>query len=184
MKNSNSYRSSVLILFLCWACSVNAQDKFPVKGWEVSKPEKYGYHSVKLEIAHKYIVDSMNTTGLFVVVSGEVIFKYGNIEQLSYLASCRKSLLAMLYGKYVENGTIDLDKTMGELGFDDVGGLLAVEKTARVYDLITARSGVYHLGSNEGDDRANAPVRGTKKPGEYYLYNNWDFNVAGAALKK
>jgi len=116
MKNLYACRLSILILCFCWAYSVDAQDKFPVKEWEICKPEKYGYDSAKLEIAHKYIVDSMNTTGLVVVVSGEIIFKYGNIEQVSYLASCRKSLLAMLYGKYVENGTVDLNKTVGELG--------------------------------------------------------------------
>ena len=184
MKNYYSRMLSILLVILFWICSVNAQDKYPLKGWDFSTPEKYDYDSEKLALASKYIIDSMNTTGLVVVVSGEIIFTYGNIEQVSYLASCRKSLLAMLYGKYVENGTIDLNKTVGDLGFDDVEGLWPIEKRARVYDLITARSGVYHTASNLGDDRANAPPRGSKKPGEYYLYNNWDFNVAGAAFEK
>lgn len=184
MNKSLVYLSGIFLLCLILACPVQAQEKYPVKGWEFSNPAKHGYDSAKLEEAHKYIVDSMNTTGLVVVVGGEIIFRYGNIEQVSYLASCRKSLLSMLYGKYVENGTIDLNKTIADLGFDDVGGLLPVEKTAKVQHLITARSGVYHIASNLGDDRKNAPPRGSKKPGEYYLYNNWDFNVAGAAFEK
>jgi len=90
----------------------------------------------------------------------------------------------MMYGKYVENGTIDLDKTIGELGVDDLQGLLPIEKRATIRNLITARSGVYHPASNSGDDASNAPKRGSKEPGSYYLYNNWDFNVAGALFEE
>ena len=158
-------------------------DKYPGKEWTISSPLKYGYNPSYSQVISKFITQYTNTTGLVVVVGGEIIYTYGNLTELSYLASCRKSLLAMLYGKYVVNGTIDLEKTIDDLGFDDVGGLLPIEKTARVYHLITARSGVYHLGSNLGDDRAYAPERGTKIPGEYYLYNNWDFNCAGAAFE-
>jgi CubicO group peptidase (beta-lactamase class C family) len=90
----------------------------------------------------------------------------------------------MLYGKYVENGTIRLDSTLGELKFNDVGGLLPRELEATVDDLITARSGVYHQASNSGDDTASAPPRGSQRPGTYHLYNNWDFNAAGAVFEK
>ena len=61
----------------------------------------------------KFVIDSMNTTGLMVIVGGECIFKFGSVDRISYIASCRKSVMAMLYGKYVENGTIDLDKSLG-----------------------------------------------------------------------
>lgn len=50
-------------------------------------------------------------------------------------------------------------------------------------DLITARSGVYHPASNSGDSTASAPPRGSQRPGAYYLYNNWDFNAAGAVFE-
>jgi CubicO group peptidase (beta-lactamase class C family) len=159
-------------------------DNFPGKEWSTSSPLKYGYDPKYKQIISQYITKNSNTTGLVVVVGGEIIYSYGNVTELSYLASCRKSVLAMLSGKYVEDGTIDLNKTVGDLGFDDVGGLLPIEKMATIYNLITARSGVYHLGSNLGDDRAVAPERGTKIPGEYFLYNNWDFNTAGAAFEK
>ena len=78
------------------------------------------------------------TTSMMVVVSGKVVYSYGDIGQISYLASARKSILSMLYGKYVANGTINLDRTLGELDIDDDGGLLPIEKTARVRDLLTA----------------------------------------------
>lgn len=158
-------------------------DLYPQRFWSYANPLKYGYNPKAKETISNFIKMKTNTTGLVVVVGGEIIYSYGNISELSYLASCRKSLLAMLYGKYVENKSVDLNKTIEALGFDDIGGLLPIEKTATVYNLITACSGVYHLGSNLGDDRAFAPERGSKIPGEYFLYNNWDFNAAGAAFE-
>lgn len=152
-------------------------------GWTAVDPEKYGFDSEKFKAVRKYIIDHTNATGVEVIVGGEEIFQYGAVSRLSYIASCRKSILAMLYGKYVENGTIDLTKTMDDLGIDDVQGLLPIEKKATVYNLITARSGVFHPASNAGDDETNKPTRGTKKPGQFFLYNNWDFNAAGTAFE-
>jgi CubicO group peptidase (beta-lactamase class C family) len=61
---------------------------------------------------------------------------------------------------------------------------LSIEKRATIDHLITARSGVYHDASNGGDDAANRPPRGSKEPGTYFLYNNWDFNAAGAVFEQ
>ena len=97
----------------------------------------------------------------------------------SYIASCRKSVLSMLYGQYVEDGTIDLNKTVADLGIDDVEGLLPREKQASIQDIISARSGVYHPEGYPGGMQQYAPDRGSVEPGSYWLYSNWDFNVAG-----
>ena len=59
-----------------------------------------------------------------------MIFSYGDTAKVSKIASVRKSILSMLYGKYVAQGAIHLDDTMGALGIDDVGGLSAEEKEA------------------------------------------------------
>lgn len=161
---------------------------FPGAEWEyVRRPQElaaYGWDAQALRALSAFIRDSANTTGLVVVDRGRVVFTYGDVEELSYLASCRKSILSILYGYWVGNGTIDLEKTIGELGMDDVGGLLPIEKRARVLDLITARSGVYHAASNGGDDLSSAPERGSQEPGTYQLYSNWDFNAAGAVFEK
>lgn len=159
---------------------------FPGATWENYSNEEIetlGYDRNALRSAQQYIIDSMNTTGLVVVVGGKVLMDFGDTEELSYIASVRKSVLAMLYGKYVENGTIDLEKTLEELGMDDNEGLLPNEKKATIHHLITARSGIYHPASNAGDNSADAPERGSQQPGEYFLYNNWDFNAAGAAFE-
>lgn len=180
-------RILIAILACVMFVPAGAQEQyiFPTKedGWKKVKPEKYGYDPEKLAEVTDYVINHTHATGMMVIVGGESIYEYGSLIRQSYIASCRKSVLAMLYGKYVENGLIDLKKTIGELGIDDIGGLLPVEKTATVYDLITARSGVYHPASNAGDDLAYAPERGSQKPGKYYLYNNWDFNAAGTAFE-
>jgi CubicO group peptidase (beta-lactamase class C family) len=123
------------------------------------------------------------TTSLIVVTGGKITFKYGDVSEVSYLASARKSILSMLFGNYVENGAIDLKRTIGDLGIDDVGGLLPIEKSATIADLLTARSGVYHPAASPGSDKA-ARARGSQRPGSYFYYNNWDFNVLGAVFEK
>jgi CubicO group peptidase (beta-lactamase class C family) len=124
------------------------------------------------------------TTGVLVVHGGRVVFDYGDVRETSYLASARKSLVAMLYGRYVADGTVGLDTSLRELGFDDIGGLLPGELEATVGDLLAARSGVYHKAANLGDASDRAPARGSVRHGRYFLYNNWDFNALGAILER
>lgn len=170
---------------------------FPGKAWETTSPESRGYSSAKFENLRK-VVEGMSTTSMMVAVGGKVIFSYGDVTENVKIASCRKSLLSTLYGKYVENGTIDLNKTLKELGIDeaadswggsdvnwDGGSLLESEKEATIKDLLTARSGIFHKPANSGDDHnyMTAADRGKYKHGTYYLYNNWDFNCAGGIFE-
>ena len=104
------------------------------------------------------------TTSMMVVVDGKQLFGYGALDRPSIVYSVRKSILAMLYGRYVDSGVIDLDRTLGELGIDDTGGLLPVERRARLRDLLASRSGVYHAAANPGDDADHVPPRGSQEP--------------------
>ncbi len=176
--------SIAILLFSCSTPSTEGVTPEPGQPWEEAEFDDYGYDREELRVMERFVVDSSNTTGLVVIIDGKMVLEYGDIEELSYLASCRKSILALLYGKYVENGTIDLNKTLANLGFDDVLGLMDIEKTATIDHLITARSGIYHPASNSGDNSADAPPRGSQTPGEYFLYNNWDFNAAGAVFEQ
>ena len=127
-----------------------------------AKPEDAGFSSARLEALRQWLATG-GTTAMMVVADGKSLFEYGDLTHLSYLASVRKSVLAILYGKYVENGTIDLNKTLADLGMDDVEKLLPREKQAKIEHLITARSGVYHPASNPGRLRpmARKPTRGS-----------------------
>jgi len=125
-----------------------------------------------------------------VVVGGRVLWDYGDQQFVSYLASVRKSILAMMFGKPVASGAIKLDSTLADLGIDDVGGLLPSEAKATVADLLAARSGVYHDAANAactgcGSTMGDPPgPRGTVPHGSYFLYNNWDFNALGTIFEK
>lgn len=142
-----------------------------------------GFSKDKLNAFREFLKKEAGTTSMVVMENGSMVFEYGDISEISYIASCRKSVLAMLYGKYVENGQIKLEETIGEMGIDEDDGLLPIEKQARVYDIITSRSGVFHIPSNGGYDVKNIKERGSVKPGSYFVYNNWDFNVAGHILE-
>ena len=149
-----------LLLFLVVAslapitAQVATDRVYPGKTWSyVGRGDlsAYGWSSEALQKTSAFIRDESNTTGLVVVDRGRVVYQYGDIQELSYVASVRKSILAMLYGSWVENGTIKLDTTLEELNIDDIGGLLPTEKKATINDVITARSGVYHPASYSGD---------------------------------
>lgn len=161
-----------------------ASHVYPAAAWEhVPLPEQAGWSRAGLELMRERLAD-MSTTGMMAIVGGRVLFEYGAVERVSYLASVRKSILSMLYGIYRDRGAIDLGRTLEELGLDDIRGLTEAEKQATVLDLITARSGVFHEASNAGDDLASAPPRGSQPPGTYYLYSNWDFNALGTIFEQ
>lgn len=181
---------STLITLMCDCTNTRTAERhteiakgFPQKTWtHYANPAQARYSAEKLTLVRQELA-SIDTSSLMVVVDGKVLFEYGDVSEISMIMSIRKSILAILFGKYVENGVIDLDRSLDDLGIDDIDGLTKLEKTATIRDLISAKSGVYHGASNTGDD-PNKPARGSKIPGTYFVYNNWDFNVAGAIFEK
>ncbi|MCS7315059.1 MAG: serine hydrolase [Bryobacterales bacterium] len=187
MRAGGRLRRAAFAAFLAFATACAAQTGsavYPGKDWErVSEPESAGFSRARLDALRSYL-RTLDTTAMMVVAGGRVVFEYGDVTRLSYLASVRKSVLAMLYGNYVASGKIRLQTTLRELGFTDIQGLLPIEQEATIEHLLTARSGIYHPASNPGDSTAMAPPRGSQKPGTYFLYNNWDFNAAGAIFER
>ena len=185
-------RQTIALTVLVWIgiSSVSAQKKIellkdnvvPGAEWQKAMPESLGYSSKKLSVLRQW-AGMQDTASMMVVAQGRVIFSYGDITHPSKIASARKSVLSMLYGKYVENGTIDLDKTVKQLGLDDHQPFLPIEETATLGQLLAARSGIYLPTSSFGQ-RDYLPPRGSEAPGAHYLYSNWDFNAAGAAFEK
>ncbi|WP_256077161.1 hypothetical protein [Massilia sp. YIM B04103] len=100
---------------------------------------------------------TLPTISLMAVRDGEVLFSYGAVDRANQVYSVRKNVLAMMYGPPVAAGTISLDSSLASLDIDDVGGLLPLERSAKVGDLLAARSSVYHLAANPGDDAETAP---------------------------
>jgi CubicO group peptidase (beta-lactamase class C family) len=164
--------------------AASAADVFPGAEWErVPSAAAAGWSQAGLDSVRARL-STLPTTGFVAIVGGRVLMEYGDQTAQSYLASVRKSVLSMLYGIAQEKGEVNLDRTLAELGIDDVGGLTPEEKQATTRDLLGARSGVYHEASNGGDDLASAPPRGSQKHGTYQLYSNWDFNALGTIYEK
>jgi len=148
-------------------------------------PEEIGWSSVKLEEAESY-AEQIGSAAVMALYEGKVFFSWGKINQKYLIHSIRKPFLCALYGIYVKRGLIDLDKSLDELGIDDIPpGLTSIEKQATVRDLLMSRSGVYHKAAAEAQVMINTrPERGSHTPGTFFYYNNWDFNVLGTIFEK
>jgi CubicO group peptidase (beta-lactamase class C family) len=171
-----------LVLPLCLWCQ-EEKAVFPRANWErVTRPEDCGYSSAKLEALRRWL-KTLQTKGLHVSVGGRTLFEYGDVSYVSKIASTRKSVLGMLYGKYVASGQVDLQKTVKEMGLDDRKPFLPIEESATLEMMLMARSGVYQF-NGETEPALKPPPNGAQYPGSFFCYQNWDFDAAGTAFEK
>ncbi len=149
-----------------------------------SEPEESNFDQAKLD-ALRETVKQAGSSSMVLMENGEIAFEFGDIHEKHTIHSIRKAMLNSLYGIYVERGVIDLDQTLAELEIDDIHGLSDTEKSATVRHLLKSRSGIYHPSAATNEAMLAAmPERHSKKPDEHYVYNNWDFNTAGAIFEK
>ncbi|MBN2022939.1 MAG: serine hydrolase [Pirellulales bacterium] len=167
------------------AWDAGAGDRFPGKTWSrFAAPEEAGWSAAKLEEARKYS-EEIGSAAVLVVYDGAVLAQWGDTSRRYMCHSMRKSLLSALVGMHVAAGDMDLDKTLAELGIDDRPPLTTQEKQARVIDLLRSRSGVYHTAAYETPRmKTDRPARDSHRPGEFFWYNNWDFNALGAIFER
>ena len=152
------------------------------KNWKKYKtPEEAGFSSSKLQEARAFWENLRPAAAaIMVIYKGKVLVDWGDTKSPYMCHSIRKSFLSALYGNHVEEGSIGLQKTMEELGIDDVPPLTHAEKQAKVIHLLKARSGIYHEAAYESQGMKDLrPVRGSHPPDTFWYYNNWDFNVLG-----
>jgi CubicO group peptidase (beta-lactamase class C family) len=185
---SGTIRVLGLFGFLILTVACATRDDLPVPGeqWARVAPERFLSGNPNAIAEFNATVSAGNTHSMMIVQGGRVVYDYGDLAQTdgTYIASVRKSLLSMLYGDWVRDGTIDLDATLISLGVDDIEGLTGAERAATVRDLISARSGIYHPASNFSGVTAEGPERGEHRAGDYFWYNNWDFNAAGGIFEQ
>ena len=139
--------------------------------------EEAGFSTEALDEV-KAKLEEGNTASLLVVHDGNILLSYGDNTRRYMLHSIRKSIMNAMIGIEVENGSLSLHQTLGELNIDDIGRLRDAEKEASIQDLLSARSGVFHPSaySPRGMSK-NLPERGSHAHGEFWYYNNWDFNT-------
>jgi CubicO group peptidase (beta-lactamase class C family) len=177
---------SFLVAISCVLCSCSGPERFSRDNhWRIAeKPEKLGYSSAKLATAQEYAAD-VNTAAVVVVVDGQILYEWGDVDRKFNTHSMRKSFLSALFGRYVRDGVIDLDTTLAEAGIDDNPPLTEAEKKATIRDCIKARSGVYHPALYESAVmKRRRPARHTMKAGTHWYYNNWDFNALATIFEK
>jgi CubicO group peptidase (beta-lactamase class C family) len=183
----------VLLVFVAcaprgnWAPPDGASEAaYPGESWQkAAAPEELGWSSEKLAAARAYS-EKIGSAAVMIVDDGIVVDAWGDTSQRFACHSMRKSLLSALIGIHVDEGHIDLSKTMEDLGIDDTEpSLTATEKQATVADLIKARSGIYHVALGEAASmKANRPDRYSHMPGTFWYYNNWDFNALGTIFEQ
>jgi len=128
----------------------------------------------------------LRSYALFAAVGGRVVVENGSVAQPVTVQSVRKALMNALIGRAVADSRLSLDATMADLEIDDLEPALThQERRATVLDCLMGRSGIYHQAAYEpsGLD-ARRPARGSHAPGEYWFYNNWDFNVLATILRR
>jgi len=168
------------VLLSCFSCQQPTKHKFTY-----AEPEAHGFSAAKLDSLKSHLEKS-GSSGLMILVEGEVIFDWGKTRKKHLIHSIRKCLLNSLYGIAVAEGIVDTTLTMRELGIADIKPRLSEnELDARIIDLLKSRSGIYHPAAAVSEAMLRAmPGRDTYLPGEHFFYNNWDFNVLGAILEE
>lgn len=158
--------------------------EFPSHEWISSSPTALGWSEDGLQRVLDY-ASNINTTALVVVDHGISILSHGDVSKKLNCFSIRKSFLNSIIGIHVERGDIDLSKTVSDLGLSDHLGLSDIEQTAKLYDLLMCRSGIYHSAGYETNwMKQTKPPRHSYAPGANYYYNNWDFNAIGTAFEQ
>lgn len=157
-------------------------DRLPATHWlQYKTPEDAGFSTQKLqkacELAKKY-----NSANVLIVYKGVIVQSWGDASRKFCLHSARKATQSALIGIYASRGEIDLDKSIGEYGIDEVTPLTETEKQATVKQLMTGYSGIYLLPVVVV--LMKIPKRGSHKPGEHWYYNNWNYNALNTVFEQ
>lgn len=146
---------------------------------QIRKPEK-------IEEAYDFLKNKTEYDAFVAIKDDSILAQWGEVDLPIMTHSARKSIISVLYGIAIDKGIVRLNQTLDELGIDDSKApLTAPEKTCTIRDLLMSRSGIYIEASGETKEmKASRPQRGMHKPGEFYYYNNWGFNVLGTILEK
>lgn len=141
--------------------------------------ESHGWSAAGLERVEERL-DAIGTAAFILLTDGETMLSRGPLAHPFRMHSIRKSLLSALVGIAEKDGELRLDASLTNLGINDKDLLSMTEASATIEQLLAARSGVYHAAASETREAREArPERGAHRAGEFWYYNNWDFNALG-----
>ncbi len=155
--------------------------RFPESEWKiVDHVSDFGWSDRRLKIVEEYF-DFIGSQSLMIIENGHVIASWGDVKKKFRIYSMRKSLLGMLFGPYMDSA-VSLSATLSDYRIDDIHpSLEGVEKEATIKDLLTSTSGIYHKAASTDNI---PPKRLSHRHGEYFYYNNWDFNALGTIFRE
>ena len=156
---------------------------YPAQHWtRLQSPAAAGWDEGRLEEARRY-VESIGSHAVMIVDRGRVVAEWGETDEEIVVQSIRKSVLSALIGMAVAERRMSLDATLGDLNIEDTPPTLSpAERTATVRHLLQSRSGISHPAA--ASPSGSVPERGRYAPGQFWFYNNWDFNVLGAIYER
>lgn len=167
-------------------------DQWPGESWGQADPSSAGWNTARLAEAEA-LFESLDSAAVMVVHRGKLVAAWGSVETPYTAQSVRKALLNGLIGGLVDRGMLSTEATLASLGIDDTNpALTPEERQATVEDLMRSRSGIFHSALYEvgGWKRERAALAARKLagggfgPGEYWIYNNWDFNALGTIVER
>jgi CubicO group peptidase (beta-lactamase class C family) len=179
-------RTGVLVIVLAATVPLPAAAQAgPAGPWrQYASAATAGFSAERLDAARRY-ADSVRSGAVMVILRGNVLAAWGDVSRPLELHSVRKSIVSALFGMAVADRRVDTSTTLGEIGIDDRQPLTSREKSARIADLLAARSGIYLPSAYAAADQdSTRPARGSHPPGTNFFYNNWDFNVLGVILER
>ena len=174
----------VIIVALLFIVLSRPQVKTPAQsnGFDFALAEGWSEDNIKSAI--QYLENASFVDAFVALDKDQLIFSFGNEDQLINLHSLRKPIISLLIGIAQDKGLLSIEETIGSLGITEHGvEFTEVEQSAKIRDLLMARSGIYLDADAQPDMESGRPARGQYKPGEFYYYNNFDFNVLGTVLK-
>ena len=164
-------------------------DDYPGAEWEQSDAQALGWDLGQLQYAEDVYSD-MESAGVMVVHRGKLIASWGEVDEKYTNASMRKALIHSVVGNAIEVGHFSLDDTLADLNIQEsVSPLSDVERSATVADILRSRSGIFHSALFEIGGWKNIRMELEQSdfdpnPGDFWIYNNWDFNVIGTILEQ
>jgi len=167
-------------------------DTWPGRQWSDADGAAPGWDVEALTDA-KSQFEILQSASVIVVHKGRLVAEWGDSAERFTVQSVRKGLLSSLVGILISKEKLSLDMTLADLGIDDSDPpLTEVEKQATLRDLLHSRSGIFHSALYEvgGWKRMRMELAEKKKQndgygaGDYWIYNNWDFNALGTIVEE
>jgi hypothetical protein len=139
-----------------------------------------------IDEAYEFLKNKTEFNAFIAIKNDSILASWGNVDLPINTHSARKSIMSVLYGIAIEKGFLKLNQTLAELKIDDKKvPLTELEKSCTIRDLLMSRSGIYIEASGETQEMKDArPKRVQHRPGEFFYYNNWGFNVLGTVFEQ